>query len=253
MLTKTLNEAKIMRNISSPYIVKYLQSFTEKDNFYICMEYCSGGDLSQALKAQMGKPLSEETVWKFTLQIMLGLRDLHAKKILHRDIKTMNVFLTEGKAVRIGDLGVARTLTGDFANTVVGTPYYLSPEMCEEKPYNEKTDVWAMGCLVYELCTFKHPFEASSQAALALKIIVGKYAPIPAHYSQALAWLIRLCLSVDYKRRPTINYLLAQQSISPTIQVSSTSPRSMGFRSTGAVRGRRRSLSPHPPNRSRRA
>ncbi len=80
---------------------------------------------------------------------MLGLRDLHKKKILHRDIKTMNVFLTSNKQVRIGDLGVARTLTGDFASTVVGTPYYLSPEMCEEKPYNEKTDVWAMGCLIY--------------------------------------------------------------------------------------------------------
>ena len=84
----------------------------------------------------MGKPLPEETVWRFAIQIMLGLRDLHREKILHRDIKTMNVFLTTNKQVRIGDLGVARTLTGDFANTVVGTPYYLSPEMCEEKPYN---------------------------------------------------------------------------------------------------------------------
>ena len=84
----------------------------------------------------MGKPLSQETVWKFTLQIMLGLRELHKKKILHRDIKTMNIFLTNNREVRIGDLGVARTLTGDFANTVVGTPYYLSPEMCQQKPYN---------------------------------------------------------------------------------------------------------------------
>lgn len=68
-----------------------------------------------------------------------------------------------------------------------------------------------MGCLIYELCTFKHPFEANSQAALALKIVVGKYSPIPSHYSQALSWLIRLCLSVDYKRRPNIEYLLLQQ------------------------------------------
>ena len=78
----------------------------------------------------MGKPLNEDIVWKFTLQIMLGLRELHKKKILHRDIKTMNIFLTSNREVRIGDLGLARTLTGDFANTVVGTPYYLSPEMC---------------------------------------------------------------------------------------------------------------------------
>lgn len=144
-----MNEAKIMKEINSDYIVKYFQSFIDKEKFYICMEFCSGGDLAQLLKGQMGKPLNEETIWKFTLQFMIGLRDLHLKKILHRDIKTLNVFLTEGKDIRIGDLGVARTLTTDFASTVVGTPYYLSPEMCEEKPYNEKTDIWAMGCLVY--------------------------------------------------------------------------------------------------------
>lgn len=161
----------------------------------------------------MGKPVNEETVWRFSLQIMLGLRDLHAKKILHRDIKAMNVFLTDNKKIRIGDLGVARTMTSDFANTIVGTPYYLSPEMCEERPYNEKTDVWAMGCLIYELCTGKHPFEANSQAALALKIVVGKYQALPAHYSPLMSWLIKLCLSVDYKRRPTIQYLLSQPDV----------------------------------------
>lgn len=138
-----------MKNIQSSYIVKYFNSFIEKEKFYISMEYCSGGDLSQFLKGQMGKPVNEDVIWRFTLQIMLGLKDLHAKKILHRDIKSMNVFLTDNKSIRIGDLGVARTMTGDFASTIVGTPYYLSPEMCEEKPYNEKTDVWAMGCLIY--------------------------------------------------------------------------------------------------------
>lgn len=91
------------------------------------MEFCGGGDLAQYLKKQMGKPLSEDTVWRFALQIMLGLKDLHKRKILHRDIKSMNVFLTEKNSVKIGDLGVAKTMTGDFASTVVGTPYYLSP------------------------------------------------------------------------------------------------------------------------------
>jgi serine/threonine protein kinase len=100
--------------------------------------------------------------------------------------------------------------------------------MCEEKPYNEKTDVWAMGCLIYELCTGRHPFEAKTQPALALKIIVGKYTPIPAQYSETLVWLVRLCLSVDYKRRPTIEYLLAQQSKSCPMKEWPTLPRSMG-------------------------
>ncbi len=89
----------------------------------------------------------------------------------------MNVFLTKDEKVRIGDLGVAKVFEDpsvNFAKTMVGTPYYLSPEMCEEKPYNEKSDIWALGCVLYEMCTFKHPFDAANQGALVLKIIKGK-------------------------------------------------------------------------------
>lgn len=92
----------------------------------------------------------------------------------------MNIFLSKDQSVRIGDLGVAKVLSdqNNFARTMVGTPYYLSPEMCEEKPYNEKSDIWALGCVLYELCTFRHPFEANNQGALILKIIRGRYEPI---------------------------------------------------------------------------
>ena len=113
---------------------------------------------------------------------------MHSHKILHRDIKSMNVFIAGDNSLRIGDLGVAKVLQENvqFASTMVGTPYYLSPEMCEEKPYNEKSDVWALGCVLYELCTKKHPFEAKSQGGLILKIVRGKYAPIPGGYSKDL-------------------------------------------------------------------
>lgn len=116
-----------MKAINSPYIVKHFGTFIEKSTLHIVMEYCPKGDLSNYMRAQMGKPFKEETIWKLSIQMMVGLRDLHAKKILHRDIKTLNVFLDENYNVRIGDLGVAKTMTADFASTIVGTPYYLSP------------------------------------------------------------------------------------------------------------------------------
>jgi NIMA (never in mitosis gene a)-related kinase len=94
--------------------------------------------------------------------------------VLHRDVKALNIFLS-GERAKIGDLGVARTMnTEQFARTVVGTPFYLSPELCEERPYNEKSDIWALGCLLYELCTFRRPFEAANPASLILRIIRGK-------------------------------------------------------------------------------
>lgn len=141
------------------------------------MEYCEGGDLALLLKQQSNRPLKEDKIWKIFLQICLGLEYIHSKRILHRDIKTLNIFLTRDEMVKIGDLGVAKLLheNADFAQTMVGTPFYLSPELCEEKPYNEKSDIWALGCLLYEMCTYKHPFEAANQGSLILKIVRGRY------------------------------------------------------------------------------
>ena len=132
------------------------------------MEYCNKGDLGQYLKNHISRLLPESIIWKFFIQICLGLRYIHSKKILHRDVKLINLFLTDNDEIRIGDLGVSKVINDQsfFACTVVGTPYYLSPELCEEKPYNEKSDIWALGCVLYELCSKKHPFKAANQAAL---------------------------------------------------------------------------------------
>ncbi len=112
------------------------------------MEYCEGGDLDKYLRKNKDSPLEEDIVWKFFIQISLGVYALHKKKILHRDLKTLNIFLTKDNQVKIGDLGVAKSLVNtNYASTFIGTPYYLSPEICDEKPYNEKSDVWALGCI----------------------------------------------------------------------------------------------------------
>jgi len=120
------------------------------------------------------------------------------------------MFLTKEDKIKIGDLGVAKMLnqTANFAHTVVGTPYYLSPELCEEKPYNHKSDIWSLGCVLYELCTLKHPFESNNQGALILKIVRGKYNPISSQYSKDLSNMVDSCLCKDYKKRPSINDIL---------------------------------------------
>lgn len=91
-----------------------------------------------------------------------------------------------------------------MAHTIVGTPYYLSPELCEEKPYNNKSDIWSLGCVLYELCTLRHPFEAANQGALALKILRANFNPIPATYSSDLRSLVDKLLTKDYRKRPDI-------------------------------------------------
>ena len=92
------------------------------------------------------------------------MKHIHDRKILHRDIKGQNVFLMKNGIVKVGDLGIARVLahTKEFAKTMVGTPYYLSPEIVANKPYGFKSDIWSLGVLLYELCALKPPFDGTS-------------------------------------------------------------------------------------------
>ena len=125
------------------------------------------------------------------------------------------MFLGKDDKIKIGDLGVAKLLnqTNNFAHTIVGTPYYLSPELCEEKPYNHKSDIWSLGCVLYELCTFRHPFEATNQGALILKIVRAKFDPIPSAYSQDLRAMTEALLRKDQKKRPSLQDIFRMESV----------------------------------------
>ena len=205
------NEALILSKLSCKYIVKYFDSFVDSDNnLNIIMEYCDSGDLNSFIcnLKKENKYLTEEAIWFFFIQISLGLAYIHSKNILHRDLKPMNIFLTNKNQIKIGDLGLAKLVsTNANASTCIGTPYYLSPEICKEMPYNSKGDVWALGCILYELCTFNKPFSASNPAALILKIINGKYTPLNEiqngrKYSKELQHMIEIILQKDYLIRP---------------------------------------------------
>ena len=199
-------EAKILSSVKSIYIVRYYESFEENNYLNIVMEYCDGGDLSQFIEKnkENKKPLEENLIWNIFLKITIGLAALHKSKILHRDLKSLNIFLTKNLDIKIGDFGVAKILTTTgFAKTIIGTPYYLSPELCDELPYNDKSDVWALGCILYELCTYNHPFNAQCQASLILKIIQNKPEPINDIYSNDLKKLINIILDKNHLTRPS--------------------------------------------------
>jgi serine/threonine protein kinase len=152
-------------------------------------------------------------VWDFFIQTCIGVQYLHARKILHRDLKTINLFLYKDGRLKIGDLGVAKEVLESHTETIVGTPYYLSPELCEEKPYNNKSDIWSLGWILYELCTWKHPFDAKTQGGLFLKIIKGVYEPIPDCYSKDLSEIIDKWLQKNCKDRPSIQQILENEKL----------------------------------------
>lgn len=210
-----LKEVTVLKSLDNPYIVKYIESFHERGNLYIVMEYADGGDLSQKIQNQHGKHLTEHEILHDFIQLSLAIKHIHDQKILHRDLKCQNVFLTKSGDVKLGDFGISKVLdsTLQMCKTQIGTPYYLSPEICQGQQYNSKTDIWSLGCILYELCTLRHAFNAQNMNALLMNIICGKYAPIPSIYSSDLKQLVSDCLTKDPKARPSINQILTRPII----------------------------------------
>ncbi|XP_078207248.1 serine/threonine-protein kinase Nek4 isoform X9 [Callithrix jacchus] len=209
-------EAQLLSQLKHPNIVTYKESWEGGDGLlYIVMGFCEGGDLYRKLREQKGQLLPENQVVEWFVQIAMALQYLHEKHILHRDLKTQNVFLTRTNIIKVGDLGIARVLENhcDMASTLIGTPYYMSPELFSNKPYNYKSDVWALGCCVYEMATLKHAFNAKDMNSLVYRIIEGKLPPMPRDYSPELAELIRTMLSKRPEERPSVRSILRQPYI----------------------------------------
>jgi NIMA (never in mitosis gene a)-related kinase len=167
------------------------------------------GDLSFHIKRRQqngGERFTETEIFNWFVQLCLALEYIHGRKVLHRDLKSQNVFLTGNNTVKLGDFGISRVLenTNAAAMTVVGTPYYMSPEVCQNQPYTFKSDVWALGCVLYELCTLKHAFSADNLLGLVYKIVQDKYEPIPACYSPELQALISALLNKNAQERPSV-------------------------------------------------
>lgn len=212
-----LQEAKLLSKLKYPFIVSYVESFQERGHLYIVMEYADGGDLSQKIEELKNKRtrsknlLSEEHVLNYFIQIALAIKYIHDRKILHRDLKTQNIFLMRDGTVKLGDFGIAKVLQNTMQNcrTQIGTPYYLSPEICEGKNYNAKTDIWSLGCILYELCTLRRAFDANNMNQLIMGIIRGKHKPIDTtFYGNDLRYLVDSMLIKDPSRRPSINQIL---------------------------------------------
>ena len=207
------NEAQILGKLDHPNIIKLLEVFDSKKPKHalnIVTEYADGGDLSEKIKSQNKKPFTESEILNYFTQICLALKHIHEKKIIHRDLKSSNIFLMKNGLIKLGDFGISKGFqnTMEKAKTMVGTPYYLSPEILENKPYDAKSDIWSLGVLLYEMMTFKMPFSANSFPILVVKILRGNYTPPPTIYSKDLREIIEKCLIVDYRKRPTIQQIL---------------------------------------------
>jgi len=187
-----LNEVRLLASIKHAHCIRYYDAFFDSDKLYIVTEFARFGDIGAKIKRHIARKelMDEDLIWCFFIQTLMGTAALHERGIIHRDLKTANIFLTSGRGVKLGDLGVAKIAKSGLATTQIGTPYaprpftstpllrckparcryYMAPELWRGRPYDKKADVWSLGAVLYEMASLKHPFEAKDEKGLAQKV-----------------------------------------------------------------------------------
>ena len=183
--------------------------------FSIVMEYANNGDLFQKItQHQKDKSyMKEDDIWRIFIQVVKGLKSLHDVSIFHRDLKSANVFLNKDGSAKLGDMNVSKVAKKGLLYTQTGTPYYASPEVWRDQPYDMKSDIWSLGCVLYESITLKPPFRADDMAGLYKKVLRGIYNKIPDHFSSDLAHVVKQLVQVQAQLRPTCKQILSMPSV----------------------------------------
>lgn len=216
----SLREMRLLASLDHPNILRYKEAWLEK-GCVVCIvtSYCDGGDLMSLLQRSRGRYFRQDILQEWFVQAALALVYIHKQRVLHRDIKSGNILLHNGM-LQLADFGLAKKLKDGekFSKTQVGTPNYMCPELLQEKPYNHKSDVWSLGCVMYELTALRPAFQAFNINGLINKIIKGSLPPMPSDYSPEWRSLVRSMLHKNPNERPELEDLLKHDFLKDTIR-----------------------------------
>lgn len=208
-----LNEIRLLASVRHENVISYRDAFFDDRTRCLCiiLECVDGGDLFQLIETcgKERRTIPEVDIWRYMIGLCHGLSALHGIKILHRDLKSANVFLHGSpKVAKLGDFNVSTVAKRGLCVTQTGTPYYASPEVWRDMPYDGQSDLWSLGCVLYESAALKPPFRGKDMEGLYKKVLQGKYKRIPDQYSDALSDVVGALLQVNPRHRPSAAQLL---------------------------------------------
>jgi NIMA (never in mitosis gene a)-related kinase len=212
--TDCITEVNLLKSLNHLTIVRYLDSFTDNNELVIVLELAPHGDLAGLCRTlkESDRSLTESQIWAIIFQVSDALNYMHKKRIMHRDLKPANIFLCSQGIVKLGDLGLGRYFSSNTyrAHSIVGTPFYMSPEVINHSGsgaggYSFKSDIWSLGCVLYELAALQSPFACSrlNYYALGKQICSGEYPALPDAASRNVQKLCAEMIKVNPENRPS--------------------------------------------------
>uniref|UniRef100_A0A5S6R2W3 non-specific serine/threonine protein kinase n=1 Tax=Trichuris muris TaxID=70415 RepID=A0A5S6R2W3_TRIMR len=210
-LQEIIKEISIMQQCDSPFVVKYYGSYFKNSDLWIVMEYCGAGSVSDLMRIRK-KTLNEDEIALILRDVLTGLQYLHSRRKIHRDIKAGNILLNMEARAKLADFGVAGQLTDTMAkrNTVIGTPFWMAPEVIQEIGYDCKADIWSLGITALEMAEGKPPY-AEIHPMRAIFMIPTKPPPSfrnPNEWSAEFIDFVSVCLVKNPDDRPTAEELM---------------------------------------------
>ncbi|KAJ3642780.1 hypothetical protein Zmor_025535 [Zophobas morio] len=219
------NEVAVLKSLNHPNIIEYFDSFMKNGTLYIVMEYASKGTLFDFIARSRPNRFQPQIVMNLFCQIVLGLNHIHSRNVIHRDLKCENIFLTglQGDVIKIGDFGISKILLNNKnAHTLIGTCNYVAPEICDGKPYDSKSDIWSLGCILYEMCAMEKMFDGTL-SNVVLSIAAGRRKVIDVHfYGVQMQQMIEIMLQIDPNDRPDTMKLMTLSDVFPSLHVLGT-------------------------------
>ncbi|XP_026066482.1 serine/threonine-protein kinase PLK4 [Carassius auratus] len=209
------DESMFLPDLNHPHIVQYKEFIKVSDCLYLVLEHCEGGDLAQKIKNKNKENVtfSENEILDWIVKICMALKYLHDQKILHKNLRPESIFFTTCGTIRLGEFGVVHQRSIEGQTVEDGPSSYIAPEILNDKPYGEKTEIWSLGCVIYELCTLKCAFPAIITVENVKKILTSSYEALPKTLSEDLRQLVSDTIQSDPVKRPSVSEILTRPFI----------------------------------------
>ncbi|XP_058626335.1 serine/threonine-protein kinase PLK4-like isoform X1 [Onychostoma macrolepis] len=214
-LSANQDESKFLQHLNHPHIVQLKEFITDSDCLYLVLEHCEGGDLAQKIKNKKEENVTfpENEILDWIVKICMALKYLHDQQILHKNLQPESIFFTTFGTIRLGEFGVVHQRSTEEQTAENGPSSYVAPEILNDKPYEEKTEIWRLGCVIYELCMLKCAFPATLTIETVKKILTSSYEALPETFSEDLRQLVTDTLQTDPAYRPSVSEILTRPFI----------------------------------------